>query len=263
MPIVSVIMPCFNSEKFIESSILSVLNQTFKDFELIVIDGGSSDNTTKIIKKIASTDTRLSLIENLEDQGPAHARYRGINKSKGIYIAFIDADDLWLNNKLSLQINFMKENDLSFSYTRYRTINEIGSKTGCLIPMYKSYNFTQALGRRGIGTLTVILKKSMLTKDIIEHFGKSHGEEYLWWLLILKKGAKAQLLNMDTARYRKVGDSLSTNRLIHQKTLWHTYRNEINLTFFSSAFFYTSYILDASLRKIYVFLCGLISRITI
>jgi teichuronic acid biosynthesis glycosyltransferase TuaG len=263
MPIVSVIMPCFNSEKFIEASIQSVLNQTFKDFELIVVDGGSSDNTIKIIKKLASSDARLSLLENLEDQGPAHARYKGIIKSKGIYVAFLDADDLWLNNKLYLQINFMNENDLSFSYTRYRTINETGSKTGCLIPMYRSYNFTQALGRRGIGTLTVVLKKSMLTKDIIEHYGKSHGEEYLWWLLILKKGAVAQLLDIDTARYRNVGDSLSTHRFIHQKTLWNTYRNEINLTFFSSVFFYTTYILDASLRKIYVFLCGLTSRITI
>lgn len=262
MPIVSVIMPCFNSEKFIEASIQSVLNQTFKDFELIVIDGGSSDNTIKIINKLASTDTRLSLLENLEDQGPAHARYMGINKSKGTYISFLDADDLWLNNKLNLQINFMNENDVAFSYTKYRTINETGSKTGCLTPMYKSYNFTQALGRRGIGTLTVVIKKSMLTKDIIENFGKSHGEEYLWWLLILKKGTVAHLLNMDTARYRKVGNSLSTHRLSHQKTLWHTYRNEINLTFFSSVFFYTSYVFDASLRKIVVFLCGLKSLIT-
>lgn len=262
MPIVSVIMPCFNSEKFIEASIQSVLNQTFKDLELIVVDGGSSDNTIHIIKKLSSTDNRLSLLENFKDQGPAHARSKGINKSKGTYIAFLDADDLWLNNKLFLQINFMKENDLSFSYTRYRTIDETASKTGCLIPMYRSYNFTRALGRRGIGTLTVVLKKSMLTRDIIENFGKSHGEEYLWWLLILKKGAVAHLLNMDTARYRNVGDSLSSHRLTHQKTLWHTYRNEINLNFFSSIFFYTSYIFDASLRKIYVFLCGLKFRIT-
>ena len=262
MPIVSVIMPCFNSEKFIEASIQSVLNQTFKNFELIIIDGGSSDNTTKIINKLALTDNRLSLLENLEDQGPAHARYKGINKSKGIYIAFLDADDLWLKNKLSLQINFMNENNFSFSYTRYRSINETGLKTGCLIPMYRSYNYTQALGRRGIGTLTVVLKKSILTKDIIEHFGKSHGEEYLWWLLILKKGTEAKLLNIDTARYRYVGDSLSTHRLTHQKTLWHTYRNEINLTFFSSVIFYASYIFDASLRKIRVSLCGLTSKIS-
>ena len=253
---VSIIMPCFNSEKFIEEAIQSVLEQSFTDFELIIIDGGSSDNTINIIKKLSKIDKRISYIANLNDQGPAHARFKGIKKSKGKYIAFLDADDLWLTNKLDLQINFMIKDNLSFCYTRYRAINESGQKVGCLIPMYKSYNFSKALGRRGIGTLTVAVKKSVLSTDIIEYYGKSHGEEYLWWLLILKKGITARLLNIDCARYRSVGGSLSTNRYLHQKTVWHTYRNEIGLNIFYSIFYYISYLIDASARKIWIFICG-------
>ena len=253
---VSIIMPCFNSEQFIEEAIQSVLEQSFTDFELMIIDGGSSDNTINTINRLSKIDNRISYIANLDDQGPAHARFKGIEKSKGKYIAFIDADDLWLPNKLDLQINFMIKNNLSFCYTRYRSINESGQKVGCLIPMYSSYNFTKALGRRGIGTLTVAVKKSVLTKDIIKNYGKSHGEEYLWWLLILKKGIVARLLNIDCARYRIVGDSLSTNRYLHQKIVWHTYRNEIGLNLFFSIFHYTSYILDAAARKTWMFICG-------
>jgi len=256
MPSVSIIMPCFNSEKFIEEAIQSVLEQSYADFELMIIDGGSTDNTVSIINRLSKIDNRISYIANRNDQGPAHARFKGIKQSKGKYIAFIDADDLWLKKKLDLQINFMIKNNLSFCYTRYRTINESGQKIGCLIPMYSNYNFSKALGRRGIGTLTVAVKKSVLTEDIIECYGKSHGEEYLWWLLILKKGIIARLLNIDCARYRNVGGSLSTNRYIHQKTVWHTYRNEIGLSLLFSIFYYISYIFDASARKIWMLLCG-------
>jgi len=255
MPSVSIIMPCFNSEKFIEESIQSVLEQSFTDFELVIIDGGSSDNTINIIKRLNEIDNRILYIANLDDQGPAHARFKGVKKSKGKYIAFIDADDLWLPNKLDLQINFMMKNNLSFCYTRYRSINESGKKIGCLIPMYNNYDFTKALCRRGIGTLTVIVKKAVLTNDIIENYGKSHGEEYLWWLLILKKGIVARLLNIDCARYRSAGGSLSTNRFLHQKTVWHSYRNEIGLSLFFSIFYYTSYIFDAAARKTWMLLC--------
>ena len=262
MPIVSIIMPCLNSGKYIEEAIQSVLNQSFINFELFIIDGGSTDKTINIIQRFTKIDNRIIYINNLDDQGPAHARCIGIKKSKGKYIAFIDADDLWLSNKLNSQIDFMKINDVSFCYTKYRSISESGKKVSCLIPMYSSYNFSQALGRRGIGTLTVIMEKSLLTNDVIDSYGKSHGEEYLWWLLILKKGVVARLLNIDSARYRNVSSSLSTHRYNHQKTVWHTYRNEIGLNLFATIFYYTSYILDASIRKTWTTLYSLFSKNT-
>ena len=265
MPIVSIIMPSFNSEKYIEEAIKSVLNQSFISFELVIIDGGSTDKTVNIIQKFTKIDNRIIYINNIDDQGPAHARCVGIKKSKGTYIAFLDADDLWLSDKLNRQIGYMKTNGVSFCYTKYRLINESGGRVSCLIPMYSSYSFSQALARRGIGTLTVIMEKTLLTNDVISCYGKSHGEEYLWWLLILKKGVVARLLNIDSARYRKTGFSLSSHRYRyrHQKTVWHTYRNEIGLNLFLTTFNYTSYILDAAIRKVWTALYSRLSKNTV
>jgi len=252
---VSVIMPSFNSEKHIKEAIKSILNQSFIDFELIVVDGGSTDNTVKIIQDLSKKDKRIVYIDNIDDQGPAHARYIGIKKSKGEYIAFLDADDFWLNSKLEKQTDFMKLKEISFCYTSYRSINESGKILSCLIPMYKKYDFTQALGRRGIGTLTVIVKRSLLTDDVIGHYGKSHGEEYLWWLLILKQGVRAKHLNIDSARYRNTDDSLSTHRYNHQLTVWHSYRNEVGLSLLPAIYYYSSYIIDVLIRRTWVVLC--------
>ena len=263
MPIVSIIMPSFNSEKYIEDAIQSVLNQSFISFELLIIDGGSTDKTVNIIQKFTKIDNRIIYINNIDDQGPAHARCIGIKKSKGTYIAFIDADDLWLDDKLNHQIDFMKTNSVPFCYTKYRLINKSGRRVSCLIPMYSSYSFSQALGRRGIGTLTVIIEKTLLTNDVIDCYGKFHGEEYLWWLLILKKGVVAKLFNIDSARYRKTGTSLSSHRFLHQKTVWHTYRNEIGLNLFSTIFYYSSYILDALIRKVWTALYSRLSNNTV
>ena len=115
IPKVSVIMPSFNSCRFIEDAVNSVLNQSYKNLELIVVDGGSNDSTIELINKISATDSRLVIINNINDDGPAHARQVGIEKSQGNYIAFLDADDYWLPEKTEMQINFMEDNNFNFS----------------------------------------------------------------------------------------------------------------------------------------------------
>ena len=258
MAIVSIIMPSFNSEKFIGKAIESVLLQTFDNWELLIIDGGSNDRTVDIIKEYSKQDDRVIYINNKDDMGPAHARCVGVKQCSGEYVAFLDADDLWLVGKLELQVKFMQEHNIDFSYTSYRSTNESGERESCVIPMYSSYNFFQALSRRGIGILTVIVKKKLLSNDVIETYGKFHGEDYLWWLLILKQGIVARHLDKDTARYRHVDESLSSHRYRHkhQATVWDSYRNEVGLGFFISVFCYSSYLLDASFRKIWTMICS-------
>ena len=261
MALVSIIMPSFNSEKFIENAIESVLSQTLDDWELLISDGGSNDRTVDIIKEYSRQDDRVVYIDNKDDMGPAHARCVGVKQCSGEYVAFLDADDLWLAGKLELQVKFMQEDSIDFSYTSYRSMNESGEREGCVIPMYSSYNFFQALSRRGIGILTVMVKRKLLSNDVIETYGKSHGEDYLWWLLILKQGTVARHLDKDTARYRHVDGALSSHRYRykHQATVWDSYRNEVGLGFLMSVFCYGSYLLDASLRKIWTMAC---SRLT-
>ncbi len=143
--IVSVVMPSVNSARHISDALHSVINQSLKEFEIIVVDGGSTDGTRDIVTMLANSDSRIRLITNDDDQGPAHARCVGIRAAKGDYVAFLDADDFWLPSKLEAQVSFMRATGTSFSYTRFRHVSENGVAVGCLVPMRHSYRFEDVL----------------------------------------------------------------------------------------------------------------------
>ena len=130
-PEISIIMPCFNAEKFIESSSKSVLNQSFLNWELIVVDDKSSDNSAALINSLAKKDKRIiPVFLEVNHGGPGFPRNIGIGIARGKYTAFLDADDLWDRKKLALQINFMEKNKISFSHTSYKIINEKNNLLG-------------------------------------------------------------------------------------------------------------------------------------
>jgi teichuronic acid biosynthesis glycosyltransferase TuaG len=253
--LVSVVMPAYNSSTYIKQSINSVLQQSFKDWELLVIDGGSTDETLSIINEFAAIDTRIRLIHNLNDCGPAHARARGIKHAKGKYIAFLDADDLWLPEKLSLQIEFMYKNNYLFSYTSYRKMDATGLLATCPLSTHKSFNFYSGLSRRGIGSPTVVIRRDLFDSNILDTVGKSHGEETLWWLLILKKGIKAYGLIKPLALYRDTPYSLSKKVMRNQATVWHSYRNELNVPHLLTLLAYFSYLVDVFIRRLKLRVC--------
>lgn len=248
-------MPSYNSARHITQAIQSVLSQSYGHLELLVIDGGSSDGTRNIVKAFADTDDRVRLIENDNDGGPAHARAVGIRSACGAWIAFLDADDYWLPRKLERQIGYMVEREINFCYSKYRRISDDGKVAGCLVPMSARYGYHSALASRGIGTLTVMLRRDLLTEDVISIWRRAGGEELLWWLLILKKGAKAYLLNEDLARYRDTSGSLSKNVFYTLRSVWEMYRKELGLSRIAAACFYLSYIVDSSVRRLRLMLC--------
>ena len=127
---VSIITPSYNTSKFIEATIKSVLNQDFESWEMIIVDDNSGDGSPEIIKRFTAEDSRIILIENKDNGGAAISRNLAIQRSKGRFIAFLDSDDLWLPNKLSMQVNFMLENNFGFSYSAYNKINETGERIG-------------------------------------------------------------------------------------------------------------------------------------
>ena len=259
IPKVSVIMPSFNSYRHIEEAIHSVLNQTYQNLELLVIDGGSTDTTIELISKISSNDSRLVYINNTNDNGPAHARQSGIEISKGEYIAFLDADDYWLPGKIERQLKFMQDNNFQFSYTGYRSVDEEGSNLSCPVIMKGSYNFTRGLMYRGIGILTVMVERKILSKDVI--CSRSHfAEDYLWWLLILNNGYIAHHLNIDSARYRNSKNSRSSNRLYHQLSLWKIYRGTLGINFTKAFFYYSYYLINTAFNKTRIHICSYISN---
>jgi teichuronic acid biosynthesis glycosyltransferase TuaG len=252
---VSVVMPTFNSERYVGAAIESVQRQVFTDWELLVTDGGSRDGTRALVERVAAADPRVRLVPNPDDRGPAHARATGVRHSRGEYVAFLDGDDLWMPTKLSEQIAFMRASGTDFSYTQYRPMNAEGTQTSCALSAYRQYSFWSALARRGIGTLTVVARRSLLTEEVLATYGKSHGEEYLWWLMILRGGVTARGLLKPLALYRNTEGSLSKRRLRHQSTVWHTYRNEMALSAPVAALVYVSYVFDVAQRRLRSALC--------
>lgn len=256
--LISVIVPSFFSEKYIGECIESVIKQTHQNFELIIVDGMSKDKTIDIIKKYQLKDNRIMLIPNPNDNGPAQARSYGIKHSRGEYIAFIDSDDLWSEKKLELQLNFMINNNYKFSYTRYKNMYPDGSLSKASLGGHDLNTFKQYLRRRGIANSTVMISRECFDDEVLNTVGKSHGEDTLWWLLILRKGFIAYALQNELAVYRIVEGSLSSKVLNNQLTVWHSYRNELGLSIFTASINYFGYILDVIIRRVNFFIVNLI-----
>ena len=156
-------MPAYNAEKHIYDSILSVQNQTFKSWELIVIDDNSNDLTSSIVKQFTLTDERIFLVQHEQNFGTAASRNTGISIAKGRFIAFLDSDDLWLPEKLLKQISFMKENNFCFTITSFVKIYEEGTRS-LPLPVPELINYRGLLKNSVIGCLTVIYDASLLGK---------------------------------------------------------------------------------------------------
>jgi teichuronic acid biosynthesis glycosyltransferase TuaG len=254
-PVVSIVMPSFNSARFIRAAIDSVLQQRLQDWELLVVDGGSSDNTRQIVAHYSDADPRVRWVVNPDDKGPAHARSTGIRHARGDYVAFLDGDDLWLRNKLSDQVDFMRRTKTDFTYAQYRVINSQGTEASCAMTVHPQYGFWSALALRGIATLTVVAKRSLFSEEILNTYGLSHGEDYLWWLMILRRGTCARGLMKPLALYRDVESSLSKRRWKHQLSVWRTYRVDLRLPASIAALAYVTYMLDVVVRRLRCSLC--------
>lgn len=247
--IVSIITPVFNSELFLEETIKSVLKQTFTNWELILIDGGSSDRSNEICNEYVKKDTRIKLLNNINDCGPAHARYTGIKAAKGDYIAFLDADDLWSENKLLVQLREMQEKNISFSYTRCRELQPNGKTVSRVLPTKISFSYPSYLGQRGIYALTVVIKKELLSEDIISIWNRDSYDDTLWWLLIMKKGVKAFLVDADLALYRLSPNQLSANRLYTIKRVYSIFNFFPEVNFLEKNMYFISYLVNSGIRQ--------------
>jgi teichuronic acid biosynthesis glycosyltransferase TuaG len=255
IPIVSIVTPAFNSSRFIEAAINSVLQQDFQNWELLVVDGGSQDNTCEIVERYSAVDPRVRLIPNPDDKGPAHARSTGVQHALGEYVAFLDGDDLWLRTKLSVQVDFMRSTCTEFSYTQYWVMNSNATEVSCPIRVHREYGYPSYLFLRGIGCSTVIVKRNLFTKEILETYGLWHGEDTLWWLKMLRAGAHARGVLEPLVLYRDSEGSLSKYRLRNQASVWRIYRDEFRLSPIFAGLAYVSYVADVALRRLRSRLC--------
>ncbi|MBQ0213166.1 glycosyltransferase family 2 protein [Proteus vulgaris] len=239
--LVSIIMPAFNAEKTIKSSIESILNQTIKDFRIYIIDDNSIDTTSKIIHSF--NDERIIYIQNNNNQGVSKSRNIGIKKCKGKYIAFLDSDDQWFSNKLEKQLELL-ENGWDVVCSNYITFTENNNLNRRLSPEIISYE--KMLLSNFIGNLTGIYNSSSLGKFYQKE--KGH-EDYIMWLEILKITNKAYCIQEPLAKYRVSDTSLSGNKLKAIQWQWSIYRDELNLSLIKSSYYFINYIFNALKKR--------------
>jgi len=248
--LVSIIVPVYNAEKFLEDTIKTVQNQTYKNWELLLVDDCSTDDSTKIIKSAGEQDERIKLIELKENSGAAIARNTGIEKAKGRYIAFLDADDLWNIEKLTKQIKFMQEKELEFTFTGYEFVDEKGEKLNKIVKVPNTLTYKQALKNTTIFTSTVIFDVNKLGKELIKMPNVRRGQDSATWWKVLRTGVVAYGLNESLSFYRRSNDTLSSNKIKALKRTWNLYRNVEHLNVFYSFYNFCWYVINAVKRRI-------------
>ncbi|ABZ94447.1 Glycosyltransferase [Leptospira biflexa serovar Patoc strain 'Patoc 1 (Ames)'] len=233
MPKVSVIMPAYNAASYLEESVNSLLSQSYKDWELLIIDDCSKDHTLDVAKNIAKKDKRIRVIPKEKNSGSADTRNQGIELASGEYIAFLDADDLWESNFLDKMIPFMEENKSSFSFSSYRIIDENGFEF-CepFLVEQKSFSYRNLLHYNRVGLLTAIYHIPTVGKKYFDPSLKSLRDDYALWLDILRDGRVAFANSEILARYRVRRGAATSNKkkvmIAHFKML----RNRENLNIF-------------------------------
>lgn len=233
--LVSIITACYNSEIYISETISSILNQTYQNWELLLIDDCSDDRTVSIIKSFQKSELRIKLFRLSENFGAAVARNTAIKEASGRFIAFLDSDDKWYPAKLEIQITFMLANQYSFSHTSYEIIDEFGITSNEIVKPATILNYNDMLYSNKIGCLTVIYDQSVLGKVYMPLLRKR--QDYALWLKILKRGEKAHGLPMVLSQYRQTKNSISSNKVNLIRWNWKLLREVEKLSFLKSAYY--------------------------
>jgi len=231
MDLVSIIMPYYKKKKYIELTINSVMQQTYKNFELIIIYDDQNKEDLNLLKNLTKKDKRIKLYINKKNLGAGRSRNKGIKLSKGSLIAFLDSDDLWTRNKLKKQIFFMKKNLVDISHTSYHIINSdnkiIGSRRA------KDMNHKLLLNSCDIGLSTVILNKKIITNKI-KFPNINTKEDYVLWLKITLNNNVIFALKNNLTKWRKLNDSLSTSKIQKFYDGYLVYRKYMNFSLIKS-----------------------------
>lgn len=215
--LVSIIMPSYNTEDFIAESIQSVINQTYNNWELIIVDDCSNDNTDEVVNRFLY-DKRIKYLKNEQNIGAAKSRNRALLEAKGRWIAFLDSDDLWFPNKLEEQISFMENNNYHFSYTNYSEIYTDGRSRGVVVTGPAKITRTGFFNYCWPGCLTVMYDKESIGLIQIADIKKNN--DYAMWLKVCKK-ADCYHLDKVLAKYRRGRSGSVSTQNIRTLVGWH------------------------------------------
>lgn len=229
---VSIVMPAYNMERYIEAAVCSVQAQTYENWELLVIDDCSRDATCEIVERLAAEDPRIRLIRNKQNMGVSRTRNRGIEMSRGRYVAFLDSDDMWRPGKLECQIEALERTGADFSYCSYAIVDAEGkqAKPDYMVPTRITYE--SLLRENVVGCSTVLIEAPVIKANL---FGSGfYHEDYVLWVKLLKDGLKAVGCGEVLADWRYIENSRSFNKFRAAKNRWHIYRRFLGLSYVKS-----------------------------
>ncbi|MBQ7587203.1 MAG: glycosyltransferase family 2 protein [Lachnospiraceae bacterium] len=244
--LVSIVVPVYNAGKWIEDTILSVKSQTYKEWELILVDDLSTDDSVKVMEQYEGPDIRV--IRTSKNHGAAYARNLGISEAGGQYICFIDADDLWAPDKLEKQLSFMKEKEAAFGFTGYEFADESGIGVQKIVRVPQTITYRQALKNTTIFTSTVMFDMEKLDKNDIMMPEVPSEDTATWWK-VLKKVDCAYGLDEQLTLYRRGTGTLSSNKMTGVQRIWNLYRNVEGLNVIYSSYCFVFWAFRALLRR--------------
>jgi len=248
-PLVSVITPAHNAGRFLAETITSVQAQTYGDWEMLVAENGSSDDTADVLARAARSDPRIRPLSLGRAAGPAAARNAALAEARGRYLAFLDSDDVWLPEKLSAQLAFARATGAALTHTTYDFMDAAGRPVLRPYPAPDRTTYAQLLCRTAvIGCLTVMLDRTQVgdvpMPDLPQH------EDTVLWLRVLRAGAPARGLDRLLAHYRLVPGSASSRPWRSARRMWHVYRGIERLSLGRALWYYGQYAYAAVRKRI-------------
>lgn len=246
--LVSIITPAYNCSGTISETINSVIAQTYINWEMVIVDDASKDNTLEVIECFLKQDKRIKLLKLEKNSGAAVARNTAIRNATGRYIAFLDSDDLWKRDKLEKQIKYMNDNSYAFTFTAYETFRDSKDLSRRVFNVPKTINYEQYIRNTIIGNLTVIIDRS---KIIDFHIEPGYLEDVLTWMYYLRKGYLAYGLNENLASYRVYINSKSGNKLKNAVRYWECLKNVQKLSFAKCCVCEFYYIFNAIKKRLF------------
>jgi teichuronic acid biosynthesis glycosyltransferase TuaG len=229
----------------IGDTIQSVLDQTYPNWEMLIAEDCSPDDSREVIQRWTEKDRRIQLIELERNGGPAVARNAALARARGRWLAFLDSDDLWLPNKLERCLAYARQHDAAFVFTGFRRIPAEGGEPGRYIGVPPTLSYRQLLGNTAIATSTVVLDASRVGPVRMK---QTYYDDFDCWLQILKKGQLAHGVDEDLMRYRMMGQSVSRNKRKSATKVWRAYRDLEKLSLLAAAWYFSQYAVRGLLK---------------
>lgn len=245
--LVSIITPMYNAQKYIESTIASVQKQTYSNWEMIIVDDCSTDNSPDIVAKYAAEDNRIKYFRNKGRNGVAAARNEAMRIATGRYIAFLDSDDLWEPDKLQIQIEFMNTKEAHFCCTACNIIDRNGDFSGKIRYVPDKCDYKKLLKGNSVACLTVVIDRKYIQNMIMPSIPH---EDYATWLDVCRTGETVYGINKVLASYRISNNSISNNKIKAATWTWNIYRNYLHISLIKSMYYFVCYVINAVVKRI-------------